>query len=75
VGISKERIEGGLTAEEVKAYYSKGKAPPGTRRPTKPINELPEKYKNPATSGLTATVKAGTPCYFTFDLKKDAQQQ
>lgn len=33
-------------------------------------NELPEKYSNPSTSTLTATVEAGKKNDFSFDLKE-----
>jgi len=67
VGISKEKSEGEMTTEQAQEYFAKtGQSPP----PPKTVNELPEKYKDPASSGLTATVEAGKPNEFTFDLKK-----
>jgi len=67
VGISKEKTEGAMTPEESQSYFEKtGKAPP----PPKVTNELPEKYKNAATSGLTAKVEASGANEFKFELKK-----
>lgn len=71
VGIAKEHAEGGMTLEDAKQYYQKNKAPPKTVKPPKVVNELPDKYKNPAKSQLTATIAAGGPNEFSFDLKKD----
>ena len=71
VGIAKERAEGGMTPEDAKQYYQKNKAPPKTVKSPKLINDLPDKYKNPAKSQLMATIKAEGPNEFTFELKKD----
>ena len=65
VAISKTEVEGGMSEEESLAYAEKHGAPP-----TVTVKELlPEKYKSPATSGLTAEVTAGGKNEFTFDLK------
>jgi hypothetical protein len=69
VGIAKERAEGGMTREEVQAYYVQKKAPPKTATRPKLINDLPNQYKNPAKSGLTAAIKTGDRNEFNFDLK------
>jgi len=67
VGISKEKTEGGMTSEQSQEYFQKtGKAPP----PPKVTSELPEKYKNPATSGFSAKVQASGTNEFKFELKK-----
>ena len=67
VGITKQRIEGGMTPEESQAYYEKtGQPPPAP----KVFQELPEKYGNPATSELQATVSEKGPNDFPFELKR-----
>lgn len=67
VAISKQRTEGGMSEAESQAYYEKtGKPPP----PPTVIDELPEKYKSPASSLLRANVTAEGPNEFTFDLAK-----
>jgi hypothetical protein len=67
VGITKERTEGAMTSEESQKYYEKtGQPPPAP----KVINELPEKYRNPASSEFKVTVKADGTNDFPFDLKK-----
>lgn len=67
VGVSKEKTEGGMTPEESEAHFKKtGQAPPAP----KVTNELPEKYKNPATSGLKAKVEEGGVNDFNFELTK-----
>ena len=65
VAISKTQVEGAMSEEESQAYAAKhGKSPEVT------VKELlPEKYKSPASSGLTAEVTAGGKNEFTFDLK------
>jgi len=67
VGISKEKTEGAMTPEQAQEHFAKtGQGPP----PAKVTNELPDKYKDPANSGLTAKVEAGGTNDFPFDLKK-----
>lgn len=67
VGISKEKTEGAMTAEESQKYFEKtGKGPPSP----KVTNELPDKYENPATSGFSAKVEAGGANDFKFEMKK-----
>jgi hypothetical protein len=67
VGIAKTRTEGGMTPEESQAYYEKTGQPPPA--PTT-VEELPEKYKTPASSGLKATVEASGKNEFPFALQK-----
>jgi hypothetical protein len=67
VGITKEKTEGGMTSEESQKYYEKTGQPPPAPKVT---NELPEKYRNPATSTLKVTVKADGANDFPFELKK-----
>ena len=68
VGITKEKTEGGMTSEESQKYYEKTGQPPPAPKVT---NELPEKYRNPATSTLKVTVKADGANDFSFELKKE----
>lgn len=67
VGVSKEIVQGAMTPEQSQAYYEKNNQPPP---PPKVVNELPEKYKTPSTSGLKAEVKAGSAEDLKFDLAK-----
>lgn len=65
VAISKTSVQGAMTVEESEAYLQKhNQAPPA------PVTKelLPVKYKNPAQSGLSATVNEGGENDFTFDL-------
>jgi hypothetical protein len=63
--VSKEKVEGALTPEQSQEHFAKtGQAPP----PPKVTDELPAKYKDPATSGLTAKVEGAKD--LTFELKK-----
>lgn len=64
VAISKTEVVGGMTEEESQAYTAEHGEPPAVT--TKEL--LPEKYKSPATSGLTAEVTEGGVNDFTFDL-------
>lgn len=65
VAISKTQTEGAMTEEESQAYTAKHGEPPKVT-----VKELlPEKYKSPTNSGLTAEVTAGGKNEFTFDLK------
>lgn len=64
VAISKTQVEGGMSEEESQAYTAQHGKPPQVT-----VKELlPQKYKSPATSGLTAEVAAGGKNQFTFDL-------
>jgi hypothetical protein len=67
VSVVKQRTEGGMTEAESQAYYETTGQPPPPPRVT---DELPEKYKAPATSELQVTVTAEGPNDFKFDLKK-----
>lgn len=65
VGISKTDVQGAMTAEEAEAYlmqHNQAPPPPVTKE------LLPVKYKNPAKSGLTATVNESGANDFTFEL-------
>jgi len=53
-----------LSKEEYDSYFKRGKAPP----PPKTEEKLPVKYKNPAISGLTATISASGPNEIKLDL-------
>lgn len=66
VSIAKERAEGGLTPQQAEEYFKQGKVAPTP----KVIDELPVKYKNPASSGLTAKVAPSGTNDFSFELKK-----
>ena len=64
VAISKTETIGAMTEEESMAYAEKHGEPP-----TVTVKDLlPEKYKSPATSELTAEVTEGGKKHFTFDL-------
>jgi hypothetical protein len=67
VSVVKQRTEGAMTEAEAQAYYEKTGQPPP---PPKVTDELPEKYKAPATSELQVTVTAEGPNDFKFELKK-----
>ena len=69
VSIAKERTEGVMTPEEAQAYFERTGQPPPS--PTV-IDELPAQYKNPATSGLKATVDAGGSTNLAFALTKQS---
>jgi hypothetical protein len=45
-----------------------GSKTPGTRTPGA-YRDIPQKYRNPKTSGLTLTVNGGTNPPFTIDMK------
>lgn len=62
VTISKTVTEGSPSSSEP---VNTGTPPP----PSKTTDLVPPKYKNPATSGLSATVKEGDPNEFPFELK------
>lgn len=65
VAISKTEMEGGLSGEEAQKYFEEHNAPPpaATRKEL-----LPAKYKDAATSGLTANITEGGENNFTFEL-------
>ena len=60
VGIAKQRSEAGAAKDARRASIA-----------PKLANELPDRYREPAKSGLTAEVKAGESNDFKFELKKD----
>lgn len=64
VTVSKVVIEAGISEEESNAYLARGETPP----PPTEKNLLPEKYKSPETTDLTAEVKDGAPATFDFQL-------
>lgn len=65
VTISKEVIEGGMSPEQAQEHFQKTGQPPPDPKVT---NQLPEKYKKPETSGLTATVSESGPNELKFEL-------
>jgi len=64
------RAGDGAVPGDYKVGISKYVADPATAKDPVPSmkNEIPEKYGNPTTSGLTAKVVAGKTNDFTFDL-------
>ena len=66
VSISKKEMINPMTAEEAADWFHKNSGPPP---PRKIKNDLPEKYADDKTSGLTATVKEGGGKEFNFELK------
>ena len=65
--ISKTEVTGGATREEVEQQTSASSTDQTPAEPT--VRELlPEKYKSPATSGLTAEVTESGPNDIVFDL-------
>ena len=66
VSISKKEMINPMTAEEAEDWFHKHSGPPP---PRKIKNDLPEKYAEDKTSGLTATVKEGGSNEFNFELK------
>src|SRR5262245_41007136 len=61
--IDKSEAVGGQTVDVDSPQYNPN-APPATVK-----YHIPQKYSNPATSGLTAEVKDSGPNEFTFELK------
>ncbi len=66
VTISKKEMIDPMSAEEAEAWFHKHAGPPP---PRKIKNDLPEKYADEKSSGLSATVKTGDKNDFHFDLK------
>lgn len=66
VAISKKEMINPMTAEEAEEWFHKHSGPPP---PRKIKNDLPEKYADEKTSGLTATVKESEKNDLSFDLK------
>lgn len=64
--IAKIETSGGMSVEEAEAYLQQHNQPPPA---PKSKDLLPTKYKNPAQSGLTATVSDGGENHFTFALE------
>ena len=64
VGISKTETSGDMSREESQAYFEKHGEPPTVTT----TEALPEKYKSPANSGLTAEITEGGKNDFNFDL-------
>lgn len=66
VAISKKEMINPMTAEEAEDWFHKHSGPPP---PRKIKNELPEKYADEKTSGLTATVTESGSNDLSFELK------
>ncbi len=64
VTVTKTKTEGTLSEEEANKYLERGENPPAPAV----TDLLPEKYKSPETSGLTAEVTEGGENNFTFEL-------
>ncbi len=66
VAISKKEMINPMTAEEAEDWFHKHSGPPP---PRKIKNDLPEKYADEKTSGLTATVNESGNSDLNFELK------